>query len=80
MLNNNHSHSLNSLKKTNVDFFSLSDFYLFFKASNKRISKEVPHDYIGDGDHVIFAKYTLQLPYIFISALTLPIKTLDDKI
>ena len=69
---------VNPLKKTNVDFFSLSDFYLFFKKSNRRLEfndtgffsfvskKEVRHGYRGCGGHVCFAKYTLNLSYIFI--------------
>jgi len=58
------------LKKTNVDFFSLSDFCLFYKKSTRRLEfnytvflsfvskKDVRHGYRGGEDHVFYAKYT----------------------
>ena len=66
-----------SFEKDNCWFFSLSDFYLFFKKSNRRLEfndtgffsfvskKEVRHGYRGCGGHVCFAKYTLNLSYIY---------------
>ena len=70
-----------SFEKDKCWFFSLSDFYLFFKKSNRRLEfydtgffsfiskKEVRHGYRGCGGHVCFAKYLkfiLYLSYIFI--------------
>ena len=69
----------NHLKKVNVDFFSVSDFYLFCKMSNGRLEinvtvfflsfvsiKEVRNGYKGGGGHAFFAKYNFNLSYIFI--------------
>ena len=54
----------------------MSQFNLFCKKSNLRLEfndtvflfvskKEVMHCYSGDGGHVYFVKYTLNLPYIY---------------
>jgi hypothetical protein len=72
----------NHLKKVNVDFFSVSDFYLFCKKSNRRLEfndtgfflsfvsiKEVRNGYKGGGGHVFFAKYNINLSYIFIKTI-----------
>ena len=66
-----------SFEKDKCWYFSLSDFYLFYKKINRRlesndtgfmvhlsIKKEVRHGYRGGGGYVFFALYTLNLPYI----------------
>ena len=66
-----------SFEKDKCWYFSLSDFYLFCKKTNRRlesndtgflvhlsIKKEVRLGYGGGGGHVFFVLYTLNLPYI----------------
>ena len=66
----------NHLKKVNVDFFSVSDFYLFCKKSNRRqefndtvlfviCQYKGGEEWIQGGGHVLFAKYNFNLSYIF---------------
>ena len=69
-------HLVQSFQKTKCWFFHW--FYLFCKKSNRRLEfndtgfffsfvgkKEVQHSYRGGGGHIFYAKFTINLPYIY---------------
>jgi hypothetical protein len=76
----------NHLKKVNVDIFSVSDFYIFRKKSNRRLEfndtvfiwsfvsiKRVRNGYKGGGGHVFLDKKTLIYPILSLKKSYFPI-------